>query len=76
MSDDIRTGIQHVLDEDGGGWRAAHYVVCVGLERIVDGEIETAAWLYAEPSQPTYITEGLLLKADELQHCVMSEDED
>jgi hypothetical protein len=76
VSDSIRAGIQQVLDEDGGGWRTAHYVVAVGLERIVDGEIETAAWLYAEPNQPNYITDGLLLKAEELHHCVVSDEDD
>ncbi len=76
MSDNIRAGIQTVLDEDTGGWRVAHYVVAVGLERICDGEVETAAWLYAEPSQPTYVTEGLLIKAEELQHCTVEDGDD
>lgn len=76
MSDHIRAGIQQVLDDDETGWRVAHYVVAVGLERITDGDIETASWLYAEPCQPSYVTEGLLLKAEELQHCSAVEDDE
>ena len=75
MSEDIRTGLQTFLDKYGDGWGVAHYVVAVGLERIKDGEIETASWLYAEPSQPAYVTEGLLLKAEELQHATADEDD-
>lgn len=74
MSHYIREGVQQFLDEHSDGWSVAHYVLAVGLERVVDGEIETAAWMYADPSQPTYVTEGLLLKAEELQHCVAEED--
>lgn len=75
MSDHVRDGIQHLLDETAEGWRVAHYVVAVGLERINEGDIETATWLYTEPNQPNYVTEGLLLKADELQHCTVDEDD-
>lgn len=75
MSDSIRAGIQNMLDGDSGGWQVAHYVTVVGLERVRDGEIETASWLYAEPSQATYVTDGLLMKAAELNSEV-SVDED
>lgn len=66
MSDPIRDGIQEFLDlysEDG--WSCAHYVVRVGLERIIDGDMQTRSWQYQPPDQAGYITEGLLGAVDD-----------
>jgi hypothetical protein len=66
--DPIRDGIQRFLDETyGEGWRVSHYVIATGLERIVDGEVETTDWHHTPPGQPGYVVPGLLLAAqDEL----------
>jgi hypothetical protein len=60
MTDPIRDGIQKVLDLYGDGWSISHYVVCMGLERIVDGAIQTCPWRYVPPEQPGYVTDALL----------------
>jgi hypothetical protein len=60
MSDPIREGIQKVLDIHGDGWTVAHYVCCIGLERLTNGEVRTASWQYAPPDQPHYVIPGLL----------------
>lgn len=67
MSDYIRDGIQAALDECDSGYQVAHYVVIVGSERITNGELEVATAMFSGPLQAGYITDGLLMKAHELQ---------
>lgn len=67
MTDHIRAGLQAALDECDGDFRVAHYVVIVGCERICDGQLEVATSMFSDPMQAAYITDGLLLKAHELQ---------
>jgi hypothetical protein len=74
MSRHIRDGIQETLDADGSGWCVSHYAAAVGLSRIIDGEMQTAFWLYAPTDQAEYITDGLLSAAEEMQHCVIEEE--
>ena len=31
-----------------------------GIERVVDGEIEATSWYWAPPSQPEWMTDGLI----------------
>lgn len=65
--DHVRKAIQSLLDEDGEGWQVDDYVICVGLERIEDGHIETAAWYYAPVEQAEHCTDGLLNAATALR---------
>jgi len=68
--DPIRAGIQHALDSIGDGWNAAHYVVCLGLERVTsDGELETCPFWFAPPEQADYITDGLLMAVEDARAC-------
>ena len=57
----LRAALQLLLDEEGDGWTPTQHVVCVGLERIsADGQIEAGSWAWAPPSQPEWMTTGLL----------------
>lgn len=63
-TDPMRAAIQNILDTAGDGWTLAHYVICMGLERLApDGTVESGFWLYPSPNQPAYITDGLLQRA-------------
>ena len=69
-NDPIRNGIQKALDSMGDGWTAAHYIVCLGLERVTsDGELETCGFWLAPPEQADYITDGLLMAVEESRSC-------
>ena len=72
MNDPIRDGIQEALDSCDGGFQVAHYVVIVGSERFSNGELEVATAMFSGPLQAAYITDGLLMKAHDLQ--AISED--
>lgn len=74
--DPIKAAIQEWLDTDGDGWQITHFAVVMGLERIRDGVWENAPFLYSPQLQPDYVTDGLLVKADELQHLPVDEDTD
>lgn len=67
MNNPIRDGIQAALDSCDGGFQVAHWVVIVGCERINGGELEVATSMFSDPMQAEYITDGLLMKAHELQ---------
>jgi hypothetical protein len=56
----IRDAVQALLDEHGDGWTVTQHVVVMGLERVFDGRIEATAWVWAPPSQPDWMTAGLL----------------
>lgn len=74
--DPIREAIQAWLDSDNDGWTCSHFAVVMGLERVRDGEWEHVAYLYSPPLQPEYVTDGLVMKADELQHQTADEETD
>lgn len=74
MTDPIREAIQAWLDTDCDGWTVSHLAVIMGLERVHDGTFENASFLYAPPLQADYITNGLVMKADELQHFLSEEE--
>lgn len=60
----VRAAVQAILDAAGDGYQAAQFVVCMGLERInAAGELEATPWLWAPPSQPDWMTGGLLESA-------------
>jgi hypothetical protein len=64
----IRAGIQAALDECDSGFQVCHWVVIVGCERIdADGDLEVATSMFSDPMQASYITDGLLMKAHDLQ---------
>lgn len=63
MTDPIRTAIQNLLDSHDDGWTVAEYVVCLGLERIHDGQLEYTTWHYCPPDQADWKTDALIDKA-------------
>jgi hypothetical protein len=61
----LDAALQARLDEEAEGWRLAHYVAVVGIERMSsDGSVETDVARYTADGQAEYVTEGLLLNAD------------
>ena len=63
----LRDAIQKVLNEEGDGWVVAEFVVALGLEKLVDGQVESTAWVWAPAGQPDWVTDGLLRAASELR---------
>jgi hypothetical protein len=63
----LRNAIQRVLNEEGDGWIVGPFVVALGLEKLVDGAIESTAWVWAPADQPDWVTDGLLRAASELR---------
>jgi hypothetical protein len=77
VADAVRAAIQAVLDGEGDGYHVAQFVVCMGIERVsAGGEIESAPWVWAPPSQPDWMTGGLLDSAKELHESLEDEDAD
>ena len=58
--DRIIAAVQAMLDAHGDGFQVSQLVICMGLERVVNGEIEATAWVWSPPSQPDWMTAGLL----------------
>jgi hypothetical protein len=56
----IADALQRLLDSHEDGWSVSQHVVCMGLERVVGGEIESTAWCWAPPDQPEWMTIALL----------------
>lgn len=68
LADRIRQAVQAVIDEEEGqGWTVSQYVVAMGLERIVDGAIESTGWYWHPSDQPDWMTYGLLESALEIR---------
>ncbi len=63
----LRNSIQRVLNEEGDGWIVGQFVLALGLEKMVDGVIESTAWVWAPADQPDWVTDGLLRAAAELR---------
>jgi hypothetical protein len=63
----LRNAIQRVLNEEGDGWIVGQFVLALGLEKMVDGSIESTAWVWAPADQPDWVTDGLLRAASELR---------
>lgn len=75
--DKVRKALQELLDAEGDGWHMGHYVVIMGLEKIgADGEVTTSAWITNPPSQPDYVTDGLITTAQDLRYGIGEEDDD
>jgi hypothetical protein len=45
----------------------AEFVLALGLEKLVDGQVESTAWVWAPADQPDWVTDGLLRAASELR---------
>lgn len=81
MSDDlvaaVRAAVQAILDAEGDGWNVAQVVVCMGLEKFnANGQIESIPWLWSPPSQPDWMTQGLLESATDLHQEAECDEED
>jgi len=63
----VRAAIQAVLDAHGDGYQLAQFIICMGLERVVDGDIEGTSWIWTPPNQPDWMTGGLLDAALEIR---------
>ena len=63
----IRDAIQEMLDSHDDGWSVTQHVVCMGLERVIDGRIESMAWFWAPSDQPVWMT-GALIESAIRQH--------
>ena len=63
----LRNAIQRVLNEEGDGWIVGQFVLALGLEKLVDGAMESTAWVWAPADQPDWVTDGLLRAASELR---------
>ena len=59
----IRQAIQLLLDAHDDGWFVSQHVVVMGLERVVDGRIESAAWHWCPPDQPVWMSRALIAEA-------------
>ena len=59
-ADKIRAALQELLDELGDGYHVSQFVVCMGLERVYGGEIESTSWVWSPEDQPPWMTSGLL----------------
>jgi hypothetical protein len=66
-TDRLRNAIQRVLTEEGDGWMCGHFVLALGLEKMVDGVIESTAWVWSPADQPEWISDGLLRAAADLR---------
>ncbi|MGB0971285.1 MAG: DUF7213 family protein [Mycobacterium sp.] len=60
----VERALQCLLDSCGDGWTLSGFVVVMGLERVADGDIESASWVYTAPNQPGWVTSGLLIETD------------
>jgi len=72
----LRVALQYLLDCEGDGWQMCHYVVCLGLQRMDQtGEITTTSWMAIPVEQADYITDGLIMSAEEMRSGVGAEDD-
>lgn len=75
LAEAVRAAVQAVLDDAGDGYHASQFVICMGLERFnADGELEGIAWLWAPPSQPDWMTGGLIESAYQLRRDAADDD--
>lgn len=58
--DQIRVAIQALLDSLGDGWMLAQHVIIMGLERVIDGEIQAISWYWCPAAQAEWMTDGLM----------------
>lgn len=68
LADHVRAAVQNILDAAGDGYQVAQMVICMGLERVTaDGDIEATSWFWTPPSQPDWMTAGLIEAALEIR---------
>lgn len=63
----VRAAVQNILDAAGDGYQVTQMVICMGLERVVDGDIESTSWFWTPPGQPDWMTAGLIEAALEIR---------
>lgn len=56
----IRDAIQMMLDAHDDGWSVSQFVVCMALERVVDGRIESTVWHWSPAEQAFWMTRALV----------------
>ena len=71
----LREALQYLLDAEGDHWMVSHWVAVLGIERVGGGDIKTSVWMAMPPSQPDYVTDGLLKAAEELREHADLEDD-
>lgn len=62
----IRAAIQAMLDAEGDGYVAEQLVIAMGIERIVDGAVESIPWMWTPGEQAHWQTLALLHEAVDL----------
>ena len=60
--DPFKKLLTELLSKGGDdGWMPSHYVVCVGIERMVaGGRVETATYWVCPDEQAEYVSDGLM----------------
>lgn len=64
----LRDELQKVLDADDEGWQVGHFCVVMSIDRLYDGDMESAVWYFSPEGQPAWITTALLDAASEERH--------
>ena len=64
----LRAALQEILDTEGEGWQVDAFVICLGLERISDGTVESTPWIWMPAEQPDWVTDGLLNASQDLRY--------
>lgn len=67
--ENLRVALQYLLDcVDSEGWQLNHYLIATGLQRMDQtGAVSSTAWLVIPAGQADYISDGLLLTAEEMR---------
>ena len=73
--DKLFEAIQSILNEAGDGWTLGHFACVTGIERLVDGVVESTVWTIIPADQPTWMTGGLLGTALDIQDTADIEDD-
>jgi len=72
----LRAALQYLLDCEGDAYQLVHHVTILGLQRMdSSGRIEATSWILIPAEQPDYVTDGLLLAAEEQRTCIEESDE-
>jgi hypothetical protein len=57
-----------MLDAEGDGYVVGPLVISMGLERVADDGVESTHWIWTPPGQARWVTEGLLIAAEDMAH--------
>ena len=67
-ADKLRAALQEILNAEGEGWVVDAFVICLGLERMTEGAIESTPWIWMPAEQPDWVTDGLLNASQDLRY--------